>query len=169
MDKIEELRKSLVLTEEPEEGFEKRFEKIAKNLFNNFIIKTSYGDFRFEDIEFYFHSKNHPEVTTVASPSSILKQRVVFPLPKCSSSQCLQLQIQMGQSNVFTAPNRSDREPHSPATPHPGQEAPWCLGGRCSCRVLYPGTLLPLYSILNRPQGKFTLPKLKLISPIIVN
>ena len=61
MDKIEELRKSLVLTEEPEEGFEKRFEKIAKNLFNNFIIKTSYGDFRFEDIEFYFHSKKHPD------------------------------------------------------------------------------------------------------------
>ena len=61
MDKIEELRKSLVLTEEPEEGFEKRFEKIAKNLFNNFIIKTSYGDFRFEEIEFYFHSKNHPD------------------------------------------------------------------------------------------------------------
>ena len=61
MDKIEELRESLVLTEEPEEGFEKRFEKIAKNLFNNFIIKTSYGDFRFEDIEFYFHSKKHPD------------------------------------------------------------------------------------------------------------
>ena len=61
MDKIEELRKSLVLTEEPEEGFEDRFNKIAKNLFNNFIIKTSYGDFRFEDIEFYFHSKKHPD------------------------------------------------------------------------------------------------------------
>lgn len=61
MDKIEELRKSLVLTEEPEEGFEERFNKIAKNLFNNFIIKTSYGDFRFEEIEFYFHSKNHPD------------------------------------------------------------------------------------------------------------
>ena len=61
MDKIEELRKSLVLTEEPEEGFEKRFEKIAKNLFNNFIIKTSYGDFRFEEIEFYFHSKKHAD------------------------------------------------------------------------------------------------------------
>ena len=61
MDKIEELRKSLVITEEPEEGFEKRFEKIAENLFNNFIIKTSYGDFRFEEIEFYFHSKYHPD------------------------------------------------------------------------------------------------------------
>ena len=61
MDKIEELRESLVLTEEPEGGFETRFKEIAENLFNNFIIKTSYGDFRFEEIEFYFHSKNHPD------------------------------------------------------------------------------------------------------------
>ena len=61
MDKIEELRKSLVLTEEPKGGFETRFKEIAENLFNNFIIKTSYGDFRFEDIEFYFHSKYHPD------------------------------------------------------------------------------------------------------------
>ena len=61
MDKIEELRKSLVLTEEPKGGFETRFKEIAENLFNNFIIKTSYGDFRFEEIEFYFHSKNHPD------------------------------------------------------------------------------------------------------------
>ena len=61
MDKIEELRKDFVLTEEPEGGFETRFKEIAENLFNNFIIKTSYGDFRFEEIEFYFHSKNHPD------------------------------------------------------------------------------------------------------------
>ena len=61
MDKIEELRESLVLTEEPKGGFETRFKEIAENLFNNFIIKTSYGDFRFEEIEFYFHSKNHPD------------------------------------------------------------------------------------------------------------
>ena len=61
MDKIEELRKSLVLTEEPKGGFETRFKEIAENLFNNFIIKTSYGDFRFEEIEFYFHSKNHAD------------------------------------------------------------------------------------------------------------
>ena len=27
----------------------------------NFIIKTSYGDFRFEDIELYFHSKYNPD------------------------------------------------------------------------------------------------------------
>ena len=62
MDKIEELREDFVLnnlTEKKE--FEDRFNKIAKNLFNNFIIKTSYGDFRFEEIEFYFHSKNHPD------------------------------------------------------------------------------------------------------------
>ena len=61
MDKIEELRKDFVLTEEPEGGFETRFKEIAENLFNNFIIKTSYGDFRFEEIEFYFHSKKHPD------------------------------------------------------------------------------------------------------------
>ena len=61
MDKIEELRKSLVLTEEPKGGFETRFKEIAENLFNNFIIKTSYGDFRFEEIEFYFHSNKHPD------------------------------------------------------------------------------------------------------------
>ena len=62
MDKIEELREDFVLnnlTEKKE--FEDRFNKIAKNLFNNFIIKTSYGDFRFEEIEFYFHSKKHPD------------------------------------------------------------------------------------------------------------
>ena len=61
MDKIEELRKSLVLTEEPKGGSETRFTEIAENLFNNFIIKTSYGDFRFEEIEFYYHYKNHPD------------------------------------------------------------------------------------------------------------
>ena len=61
MDKIEELRESLVLTEEPKGGFETRFKEIAENLFNNFIIKTSYGDFRFEEIEFYFHSNKHPD------------------------------------------------------------------------------------------------------------
>ena len=62
MDNIEELREDFVLnnlTEKKE--FEDRFNKIAKNLFNNYIIKTSYGDFRFEEIEFYFHSKNHPD------------------------------------------------------------------------------------------------------------
>lgn len=61
MDKIEELRKDFVLTEEPKGGFETRFKEIAENLFNNFIIKTSYGDFRFEEIEFYFHSNKHPD------------------------------------------------------------------------------------------------------------
>lgn len=62
MDKIEELRKSLVLNNLTEKkDFETRFKEIAENLFNNFIIKTSYGDFRFEEIEFYFHSKNHPD------------------------------------------------------------------------------------------------------------
>ena len=61
MDKIEELRKSLVLNDVAEEEIKDKFDKIAKNLFNNFIIKTSYGDFRFEEIEFYFHSKNHPD------------------------------------------------------------------------------------------------------------
>ena len=40
MDKIEELRKDFVLTEEPEGGFETRFKEIAENLFNNFIIKS---------------------------------------------------------------------------------------------------------------------------------
>ena len=60
MDKIEELRKSLVLNKLTEKKeFETQFKEIAENLFNNFIIKTSYGDFRFEEIEFYFHSKNH--------------------------------------------------------------------------------------------------------------
>ena len=62
MDKIEELRKSLVLNKLTEKKeFETQFKEIAENLFNNFIIKTSYGDFRFEDIEFYFHSKYHPD------------------------------------------------------------------------------------------------------------
>ena len=61
MDKIEELRKSLVLNDVAEEEIKDKFDKIAENLFNNFIIKTSYGDFRFEEIEFYFHSKNHPD------------------------------------------------------------------------------------------------------------
>ena len=62
MDKIEELRKSLVLNKLTEKKeFETQFKEIAENLFNNFIIKTSYGDFRFEEIEFYFHSKNHPD------------------------------------------------------------------------------------------------------------
>ena len=61
MDKIEELRESLVLNDVAEEEIKDKFDKIAKNLFNNFIIKTSYGDFRFEEIEFYFHSKNHPD------------------------------------------------------------------------------------------------------------
>ena len=61
MDKIEELRKSLVVNNLTEEELETRFKEIAENLFNNFIIKTSYGDFRFEEIEFYFHSKNHPD------------------------------------------------------------------------------------------------------------
>ena len=62
MDKIEELRKSLVLNKFTEKKeFETQFKEIAENLFNNFIIKTSYGDFRFEDIEFYFHSKKHPD------------------------------------------------------------------------------------------------------------
>ena len=61
MDKIEELRKDFVLTNLTDKEVEDRFNKIAKNLFNNFIIKTSYGDFRFEEIEFYFHSKNHPD------------------------------------------------------------------------------------------------------------
>ena len=61
MDKIEELRKSLVLNDVAEEEIKEKFDKIAENLFNNFIIKTSYGDFRFEEIEFYFHSKNHPD------------------------------------------------------------------------------------------------------------
>ena len=40
MDKIEELRKSLVLTEEPKGGFETRFKEIAENLFNNFITSV---------------------------------------------------------------------------------------------------------------------------------
>ena len=61
MDKIEELRKDLVLNNLTEKELETRFKEIAENLFNNFIIKTSYGDFRFEEIEFYFHSKNHPD------------------------------------------------------------------------------------------------------------
>ena len=61
MDKIEELRKSLVLNDVAKEKIKENFDKIAKNLFNNFIIKTSYGDCRFEDIEFYFHSKYHPD------------------------------------------------------------------------------------------------------------
>lgn len=61
MDKIEELRKSLVLNDVAKEKIKENFDKIAKNLFNNFIIKTSYGDFRFEEIEFYFHSKKHPD------------------------------------------------------------------------------------------------------------
>ena len=61
MDKIEELRESLVLNDVAEDKIKDKFTEIAKNLFNNFIIKTSYGDFRFEEIEFYFHSKNHPD------------------------------------------------------------------------------------------------------------
>ena len=61
MDKIEELRKSLVLNDVAEDKIKDKFTEIAENLFNNFIIKTSYGDFRFEDIEFYFHSKKHPD------------------------------------------------------------------------------------------------------------
>ena len=61
MDKIEELRKSLVLNDVAEEEIKDKCDKIAENLFNNFIIKTSYGDFRFEEIEFYFHSKNHAD------------------------------------------------------------------------------------------------------------
>ena len=61
MDKIEELRKSLVLNDVAEEEIKDKFDKIAENLFNNFIIKTSYGDFRFEEIEFYFHSNKHPD------------------------------------------------------------------------------------------------------------
>ena len=61
MDKIEELRKSLVLNDVAEDKIKDKFTEIAENLFNNFIIKTSYGDFRFEEIEFYFHSKNHPD------------------------------------------------------------------------------------------------------------
>ena len=61
MDKIEELRESLVLNDVAEEEIKDKFDKIAKNLFNNFIIKTSYGDFRFEEIEFYFHSNKHPD------------------------------------------------------------------------------------------------------------
>ena len=61
MDKIEELRESLVLNDVAEEEIKDKFDKIAKNLFNNFIIKTSYGDFRFEEIEFYYHSNKHPD------------------------------------------------------------------------------------------------------------
>ena len=61
MDKIEELRESLVLTDVAEDKIKDKFTEIAENLFNNFIIKTSYGDFRFEEIEFYFHSKKHPD------------------------------------------------------------------------------------------------------------
>ena len=61
MDKIEELRESLVLNDVAEDKIKDKFTEIAENLFNNFIIKTSYGDFRFEDIEFYFHSKYHPD------------------------------------------------------------------------------------------------------------
>ena len=61
MDKIEELREDFVLTNLTDKEVEDRFNNIAENLFNNFIIKTSYGDFRFEEIEFYFHSKNHPD------------------------------------------------------------------------------------------------------------
>ena len=61
MDKIEELRKDFVLTNLTDKEVEDRFNNIAENLFNNFIIKTSYGDFRFEEIEFYFHSKKHPD------------------------------------------------------------------------------------------------------------
>ena len=36
MDKIEELRESLVLNDVDEEEIKDKFDKIAKNLFNNF-------------------------------------------------------------------------------------------------------------------------------------
>lgn len=61
MDKIEELRKSLELNDAPASDIETRFKEIAENLFNNLVIRTSQDDFRFEDIEFYFHSKQHPD------------------------------------------------------------------------------------------------------------
>ena len=51
----------MVLNDVAEDKIKDKFTEIAENLFNNFIIKTSYGDFRFEEIEFYFHSKKHPD------------------------------------------------------------------------------------------------------------
>lgn len=61
MDKIEELRNLFVINNLTDDDIKNRFEKIAKELFNHYIIRTCFGDFRFEDIEFYFHSKQHPD------------------------------------------------------------------------------------------------------------
>jgi hypothetical protein len=43
---------------------ESEFEIIAEQLFNNFAIKTADTTFRFTDIEFYWHSTNHPDKST---------------------------------------------------------------------------------------------------------
>ena len=40
------------------------FERIAKELFARYIIRTKTAAYRLKEIEFYYHSKDHPDNTT---------------------------------------------------------------------------------------------------------
>ena len=55
---------SEIITNVPTTNYEQWFEMIAKQLFENYAIKTDWNQYRLTEIEFYYHHEEyHPDIT----------------------------------------------------------------------------------------------------------
>lgn len=62
---IEELKKLFIIGKDAsDDEIKKRFDEIAKELFNNFAIETDGVYYTFKEIEFYFCNSNHKDIIT---------------------------------------------------------------------------------------------------------
>ncbi len=62
---IEELKKLFIIGKDAsDDEIKKRFDEIAKELFNNFAIETDGVYYTFKEIEFYFYNSNHKDIIT---------------------------------------------------------------------------------------------------------
>lgn len=62
---IEELKKLFIIGKDAsDDEIKKRFDEIAKELFNNFAIETDGVFYTFKEIEFYFYNSNHKDIIT---------------------------------------------------------------------------------------------------------
>jgi hypothetical protein len=74
MNNIETLRELMKLDARVNEsGVEKRFEKIAMLLFNNFAIQQGEKIYLFKEIEFYFYNQHHRDIITHPRESEPLR------------------------------------------------------------------------------------------------
>ena len=63
MNKVDELRQSLELKDVSQDNIASRFELIAKNLLNNFVIRKGEKLFRLVEIEFYYNITDNADIT----------------------------------------------------------------------------------------------------------